>query len=46
MFTHLVPLASVREFGWQYWLASAQELGKHHPTLARHNSPPALFDTN
>ena len=39
LFTQLVQLAWAQQFDWQYWLASAQELAKQHPTLARHNSP-------
>jgi integron integrase len=50
LFTQLVKLAWVQQFDWEYWLASARELAKNHPTVARHNSPiavtppPALHD--
>jgi len=28
-----------KEIDWAYWLDASQELGKSHPTLARHNDP-------
>jgi integron integrase len=39
LFVQLVRPAWAQHFDWEYWLASAQELAKHHPTVARHNSP-------
>lgn len=39
LFTNLVKADWSHQFDWQYWLASAQELGKQHPPVARHNSP-------
>lgn len=42
LFTQLIQPAWAQQFDWEYWLASAQELAKHHPTVARHNSPIAV----
>lgn len=39
LFTQLLRPAWAGQFDWEYWLASAQELAKDHPTVARHNSP-------
>jgi len=39
LFARLEGAAWADTFDWDYWLASARELERDHPTTARHNQP-------
>jgi integron integrase len=39
LFDSLLKASWARDFDWEFWLMSAQELEASHATIARHNSP-------